>query len=85
MPHIYSAQEVQNVEDVGWRIPRIYAALDNTQEDHLISMIDMDDKLCDQVVYILIDPKSNYSYVNPDLVGKCGLNKESSCITIQSS
>jgi len=24
----------------------------------------------------LIDPRSNYSYVNPDLVGKCGLRKE---------
>jgi hypothetical protein len=29
-----------------------------------------------QVVSILIDHGSNYSYVNPDLVDKCGLNKE---------
>eukprot|EP00253_Pinus_taeda_P032681 PITA_32681 len=36
----------------------------------------MDSKLFDQVVYILIDSGSNYSYVNPDLVDKCGLNKE---------
>ena len=36
----------------------------------------MDGKLCDQVVSILIDPRSNYSYVNPNLVDKCGLNKE---------
>jgi len=36
----------------------------------------MDGKLCDQVVSILIDPGSNYSYVNPNLVDKCGLNKE---------
>ena len=31
---------------------------------------------CDQVVSILIDPGYNYSYVNHDLVDKCGLNKE---------
>jgi len=36
----------------------------------------MDDKFCDQVVYILIDLGSNYSYVSPELVDKCGLNKE---------
>ena len=36
----------------------------------------MDGKIFDQVVSILIDPGSNYNYVNPDLVDKCGLNKE---------
>ena len=36
----------------------------------------MADKICDQVIYIFIDPGSNYSYVNPDLVVKCGLRKE---------
>ena len=36
----------------------------------------MDGKLCDQVISILIDLGSNYSYVNPDLVDKCGLNEE---------
>eukprot|EP00253_Pinus_taeda_P016484 PITA_16484 len=36
----------------------------------------MDGKLCDQVVSILIDPRSKYSYVSPGLVDKCGLNIE---------
>jgi len=36
----------------------------------------MDDKICDQVISILIDPGSNYRYVNADLVDKCGLSKE---------
>jgi len=36
----------------------------------------MDGKLCDQVVSILIDTGSNYSYISPDLVDKCGSNKE---------
>ena len=36
----------------------------------------MDGKICDQVVSILIDLGSNYSYISPDLVDKCCLNKE---------
>jgi len=36
----------------------------------------MDSKICDQVVSIFIDPRYNYSYVNPDLVDKRDLNKE---------
>jgi len=36
----------------------------------------MEGKLCDQVVSILIDPRSNYSYISPNLVDKCYLNKE---------
>lgn len=36
----------------------------------------MNGKIYDQVVFILIDPGSNYSYVNPNRVDKCGLNKE---------
>jgi len=36
----------------------------------------MDNKICDKVIYILIDPRSNYSYVSPDLVDNCGLIKE---------
>jgi len=36
----------------------------------------MDGKICDQVISILIDPGSNYSYVSAALVDKCGLSKE---------
>ena len=44
-------------------------------EDHQASIIEMHGKIFDQVVSILIDPRSNYSYVNPGLVDKCGLRK----------
>jgi len=36
----------------------------------------MDSKLCDQVIYIFIGLGSDYSYVSPDLMYKCGLSKE---------
>jgi len=50
--------------------------MDNMQANHQASIIEMDGKLCDQFVSLLIDPRSNYSYVNPDIVDKCGFNKE---------
>ena len=62
--------------DVGQSIPWIYTALDNRQTDHLTSIIEMEGKICDQVVSILIDPRSNDIYVNLDVVDKCGLCKE---------
>lgn len=48
----------------GHNILWIYAAVDNMQADHHTFIIEMDSKICDQVVYILIDPRSKYSYIN---------------------
>ena len=50
--------------------------LNNRQAYNQASIIELEGKFCDQVVSILIDPGSNYSYVNPNLLDKCGLNKE---------
>lgn len=50
--------------------------MDYRQVDHQTSIIEMEGKLCDQVISILIDFRSNYSYISPDLVDKCCLNKE---------
>ena len=74
-PQIYSSQESQTIGDVSQSIPWIYAAVDNRQVEHQSSIIEMEGKLHDQVVYILIDIGSNYSYISPDLVDKCFLCK----------
>ena len=75
-PKIYNAQEGQIVGDVGQSIPHIYVSVDNIQGEHQAFITEMDGKICDQVIYILIDPRSNYSYFSLDLVDKCGLSKE---------
>lgn len=75
-PHIYNAQEAQTIGDVGHSIPWIYAAMDNKKTNHQASIIEMEEKLCDKVIPILIDIISNYSYVNLDLVDKCGFRKQ---------
>jgi len=67
---------VQTIGDIGQSIPHLYAALDNKQAEHQPSIIEMDDNLCDQAISILIDPRSNYNYVSPNMVDKCGLSKE---------
>ena len=43
--------------DVGYSIPRIYAVVDNRQAEHRSSVIEMDGKIFDHVIYILIDAR----------------------------
>jgi len=62
--------------DVGKSVPRIYATLDNMKDDHQASIIKMEGKIYDQFGSIFIGPRSNYSYVNPNLVDMPGLNKQ---------
>jgi len=74
-PQIYSSQEAQKIGDVGHIIPLIYVALDNSKSNNKAHIINMEGKLCDQVVSILIDRGSNYIYISLDMVHKCCLNK----------
>lgn len=74
--HIYSAWEAQTIGDVGKIIPHIHAAMENIQEQHQASIIDIDGKICHQFISIFIDPRSNYNYESLNLVDKCGLSKE---------
>lgn len=62
---------MQTVGDVGQSIPCIYEVVYNRKAEHQASIIEMDGKVCDQVISIFIDPVSYYSYVRT-----CGLNKE---------
>lgn len=54
---------------------RIYAVVDNLQADHQEYIIEMEGKLQEKMISILIDTSSNYSYVSPELLVKCGLGK----------
>lgn len=74
-PYIYSAQEVQVIEDICQIIPWIYVEVDKRKTDDQAFIIEIEGKLCDQFVFILIDLGSNYGYFSPDLVDQCQLNK----------
>lgn len=47
------------VGEVGQSIPRIYATMDNFQADHQASIIEMEGKMQEKIVSILIDLGSN--------------------------
>ena len=50
--------------------------MDNMHAQHHESIIEMEGKVCDQVIYILIHPTFNYNYVSPDVVDEYGLSKD---------
>lgn len=76
MLNFYNAQEASMIGDVARSIPRIYATMDNCQVDHPASIVEMEGKLKEKFISILIDPSSNYIYVIIDIVDKCGLGKD---------
>lgn len=75
-PRLYSAQGAETVRDVAQNMPRIYAVMSNLQENHQEMVIEMEGRLCDQSILILIYLGSNYSYISLTMVEKCNLRKE---------
>ena len=62
--------------DLERTIPRINAALENRKADYQTSMVEVEGKLNQTPIYILIDPGDRLSYISPDLVEKCKLSVE---------
>lgn len=54
-------------------MPQIYATLDNNQADHQASVVEIKGMITNHVVFILIDPCSNLSYIAPKAIDKCKL------------
>jgi hypothetical protein len=52
---VHNVQQVATVEDMGRNVPRIYAALDNKQDEFQSHMIEVEGKINDQPISILID------------------------------
>jgi hypothetical protein len=61
-------QQVVTVEDMGRNVPRIYAALDNKQVEFQSHMIEVEGKINDQPIVILIDSGASHSYLDPKMV-----------------
>ena len=64
----HNLQEATIVDDVGKSIPRIYAALDNRQANHLSTMIEVKGMIVEVPISILIDLGSNYSYMSTNVI-----------------
>ena len=71
----YKIQEDETVGQVARTIPRIYAVLEDRQEDHQSTMVEVEGKIAKQSVFILIDPRSTHSYITPRVGEICAFNK----------
>jgi hypothetical protein len=56
------------VEDMDRNVRRIYTALDNKQVDFQLHMIEVEVKINDQPIVILIDSGDIHSYLDPKMV-----------------
>ena len=64
------------VGDLARTMPRINAALENRKADYQTSMVEVEGKLNQIPISILIDPGTSLSYISPDLVEKFKLSVE---------
>ena len=56
------------IGDIARTIPRVNVALENRQEDYQTSMVEVEGKINQIPISILIDPGTSLSYISPNLV-----------------
>ena len=75
--HMISRErEATTVNDIARNIPTISAALENRQEEHQATMVEIEGKISELPITVLIDPGASLSYISPGIVEKCNLKPE---------
>jgi hypothetical protein len=72
---VHTVQQAETVEDMGNRMLRIYAALDNKQAEFQSHMIEVEGMINNRPLVILIDSGASHSYVDPRVVEGLHLTK----------
>ena len=72
--NVHTIQEEKIVGDVENEMPRIIESLENREDDHQTSMVEVQGMIQNHLVSILIDPGSSLSYVSPSITEKCNLS-----------
>jgi hypothetical protein len=72
---VHNVQQDETVEDMGSRMPRIYAALDNKQVEFQSHMIEIEGMINNQPFTILIDSGASHSYIDPRVVESLHLSR----------
>jgi hypothetical protein len=65
---LHNVQQDGIVEDMGSRIPRIYATMDNKQDVYQLHMIEVEGMIKNQPFTILVDSGAIHSYIDPRVV-----------------
>ena len=68
--NIHTVQEDMIVGDLARTMPRINASLENRQADYQTSMVEVEGKVNQTPISILIDPGASLSYISPVLAEK---------------
>jgi hypothetical protein len=71
----HSVQQFATVEDIGRNVRRIYVALDNKQAEFQSHMIEVEGKINEQPIAILIDSGASHSYLDPKMVERFQLSR----------
>jgi hypothetical protein len=64
----HNVKQVETMEDMGRRVPRIYEALDNKQVMFQSHMIEVEGMINNHPFTILIDSGASHSYIDPKVV-----------------
>jgi hypothetical protein len=64
----HNVQQAEMVEDMGRRVPRIYEALENKQDEFQSQMIEVEGMINNHSFTILIDSRASHSYIDPKVV-----------------
>jgi hypothetical protein len=72
---VHVIQQAETMEDMGSRMPRIYASLDNRQVEFQSHMIEVEGMINNRPLIILIDSEASHSYVDPRVVESLNLMK----------
>jgi hypothetical protein len=72
---VHNVQQDEIVEDMGNRIPRIYAALNNKQVEFQSHMIEVEGMINNHAFTILIDSGDSHSYIDPRVVESFHLSR----------
>jgi hypothetical protein len=65
---VHNVQRAETVEDMGKRVPRIYATLDNKQVEFQSHMIEVEGMINNHAFTILIDLGASHSYIDSKVV-----------------
>jgi hypothetical protein len=70
---VHNVQQADAVEDMSINVPRIYAVIENKQDGFQSHMIEVEGKINNQTISILIDLGSIHSYIDPKMVERLHL------------
>jgi hypothetical protein len=65
---VHNVKQAKTIEDIGINVPRIYAIVENKQEEFQSHVVEAKSKIKNQPISILIDSGDSHSYLATKMV-----------------